>query len=255
MRPRSRRLDAALETASELSALQPGNSGVEMHAAVAQARARSARGGVLSVMGRHGAALDELETARQLWAQSVKRVEQSATDLHEKVLLLLYRVGNLKMAEQHLNEAERISLPPRGDAWTCLRADAVRLDDARHESANAANRLRTSCPPETRRIPRVDVRVAVAALASDRGDDVRAYVALLDKAIDRISPPGCCSAGLLGGAPGLRAAHAARGARGGRSEAGPAARCHVRHGVGVEPVAVLVVATRPRTHGVRAWRA
>jgi len=184
------RLDAALETASELSALQAGNSSVEMHAAVAQARARSARGGVLSVMGRHGAALDELETARQLWAQSVKRVEQSATDLHEKVLLLLYRVGNLNMAEQHLNEAERISLPPRGDAWTCLRADAVRLDDARHESANAANRLRSSCPPETRRIPRVDVRVAVAALASDRGDDVPAYVALLDKAIDRISPPG-----------------------------------------------------------------
>ena len=184
------RLDAALATAGELSRLQPTTPAVDMHAAVAQARARSARGTVLSVMGRHGAALDELETARQLWAQSVKRVEQSATDLHEKVLLLLYRVGNLKLAEQHLNEAERISLPPRGDAWTCLRADAVRLDDARHQPADAAKRLRASCPPEAQRMPRADMRVAVAALASDRSIDVSAYAALLSSAIGRMSPPG-----------------------------------------------------------------
>ena len=118
----ARTVDAALvdrDTSSRRCTL--GASGFDMLAAVAEARARSRAGQRAGDLGRHGAALDELETARQLWAQRVKRVEQSAADLHRKVLLLLYRVGDLKMAEQHLNEAERITLPPRGDAWTALR--------------------------------------------------------------------------------------------------------------------------------------
>jgi cellulose synthase operon protein C len=198
--PALARLDAALGTASELSGLTPTGPGVAMHAAVAQARALSARGAVLSVMGRHGAALDELETARQLWAQSVKRVEQSATDLHEKMLLLLYRVGNLRMAEQHVNEAERITLPVRGEAWSCLRVDAVRFADASHRSEDAASRMRSSCPPDVQRIPRVDLRIAVAALAEDRGDG-GAYATLLLGAIDRISPPGAARQALSAALP------------------------------------------------------
>jgi hypothetical protein len=194
-------VDAALGTATELGALQLARPGFEMLAIVAEGGARSARGVVLATMGRHGAAIDELETTRQIWAQRIKRVEQSAADLHRKVLLLLYRVGDLKMAEQHLNEAERITLPPRGDAWTALRVAAVRLDDARGRTTEAANRLRATCPPITERIPRVDVSVAMAALSTDRrdaapnastsasnADDVAAYAALLSRAVDRISP-------------------------------------------------------------------
>jgi tetratricopeptide (TPR) repeat protein len=193
-------VDAALSTATELGTLQLARPGFEMLAIIAEGGARSARGVVLATMGRHGAAIDELETTRQIWAQRVKRVEQSAADLHRKVLLLLYRVGDLKMAEQHLNEAERITLPPRGDAWTALRIAAVRLDDARGRTAEATTRLRATCPPSTERIPRIDVSVAMAALSADRrnapnapipgsdSDDTAAYGALLSRAVDRISP-------------------------------------------------------------------
>ncbi|HUQ83099.1 MAG TPA: peptidoglycan-binding domain-containing protein [Gemmatimonadaceae bacterium] len=202
--PALARLDAALSTANELSSLSSAGAGIDMHAAVAQARARSMRGAVLSVMARHGAALDELETARQLWAQSVKRVEQSATDLHEKVQLLLYRVGNLKLAEQHLNEAERISLPPRGDAWSALRVDAVRLDDAQHCADDAAKRLRNALSPDTQRIPRVDVRVAAGALSLERAPGVAdGYGTLLARAVDRISPPSAARVALSAAIPDL----------------------------------------------------
>ena len=196
-------VDAALATATQLGTLQLARPGFEMLAIVAEGTARSARGAVLATMGRHGAALDELETSRQIWAQRIKRVEQSAADLHRKVLLLIYRVGDLKMAEQHLNEAERITLPPRGDAWTALRVAAVRLDDSRGRPVDAANRLRTSCPPGAARTPRVDVGVAIAALSEDRSGsepnaasagtaarDAAGYATLLTNAVERISPPG-----------------------------------------------------------------
>jgi tetratricopeptide (TPR) repeat protein len=179
--------DAALASATQLTELQPATTTSDMLAAVARARARSARGVILATRGRHGPALDDLETARQVWAQGVKRVEQSATDLCRKVTLLLYRVGNLKMAEQHLSEAERITLPTRGESWTALRVGAARLDGARGHAADALRRLEASYPPQEPRIPRLDVRVAVAALSMS---EHAGYAGMLTGAIERITPPG-----------------------------------------------------------------
>src|SRR5688572_1446263 len=213
------RTDAALATVEEMAALQPGNAGVEMLVAVARARARSARGAVLAMLGRHSSALDDLEAARQLWAQSVKRVEHSAMDLHQKVLLLLYRVGNLKMAQQHLSEAERITLPLRGEAWTALRVAASRLDAVQDGPAAAKRRLHGCCPPDAERIPRTDVRVAVGALAAGHaapaadnappdaaaldGSTSLPYLALLARAVARIGPAGAARARISAALPDL----------------------------------------------------
>ena len=215
------RTEAAVSTANELAAIQPTTAANDVLAAIARARARSARGSVLSILGRYSVALDDFEAARQLWAQSVKRVEQSAADLHRKVLVLLFGVGNLKLAEQHLHEAERITLPPRGEAWTALRVAAAHLDAAHGDAAAASSRLRANCPPDAERIPRIDVRVAVAALSDGAGravpnapptnvagsdvGPIPEYLGLLDRAVARISPPGgaraCLSAALPDFAP------------------------------------------------------
>ena len=190
--------DAALATATQLTELQPPSATSDMLAAVARARARSVRGVILATRGRHGPALDDLETARQIWAQGVKRVEQSATDLCRKVTLLLYRVGNLKMAEQHLSEAERITLPARGESWTALRVSAARLDDARGRTADALHRLESSYPAQAPRIPRLDVRVAVAALSMS---EHAGYAEMLSNAIERITPAGAARQSLLQALP------------------------------------------------------
>jgi len=244
------RADAALATVEELTALQPGGAGIEMLAAIARARARSARGAVLATLGRHGSALDDLEAARQLWAQSVKRVEQSALDLHRKAMLLLYRVGNLKMAEQHLNEAERITLPPRGDAWTALRVAAARLDAMRDGADAARNRLRECCPPDAERVPRIDVRIAMGALATGgmapepnvSGDDAAGsspYVALLTRAVARISPAGAVRTAISAALPDLAPIVSASLGDTGRAIA--------------ERIGVTYDATKPRSRALSSW--
>ena len=197
------RADAALATADALERLQ--TAGADVASAIARARARSTRGALLATLGRHNSALDDLEAARQLWAQSVKRVEQGALDLHRKVLLLLYRVGNLRMAEQHLSEAERITLPQRGEAWTALRVAASRLDLMMEGPAAAALRLQGCCSPETQRQPRIDVRIALGALATLPGNArLRpAYEAQLTRAVARISPPGAVRATISAAIPDL----------------------------------------------------
>jgi hypothetical protein len=89
---------------------------------------------------------------------------------------------------------------------------AVRLDDARHEPANAANRCGARDRLKRGGFRASTVRVAVAALARDRGDDVPAYVSLLDKAIERISAPGAARQAFSVALPGFAPLHAARGA-------------------------------------------
>lgn len=130
------------------------------------ARAREAVGVAASALMDYVEAGSALETARSLW-HSHGDLEAVARCSAVSAALEMRQVGDLKVAEQHLNETETVEVVAYGDSWLesrLLRAEllASRGDDvgAATSAAETLDGLGAGGAP-----PRRMIRAAVAALA------------------------------------------------------------------------------------------
>lgn len=130
-----------------------------------------------------------LESARRLW-KSEGDVEGVGRCYARSATLALREVGDLKLAEHHLNEAEQLTLPIGGDAWLDTRLLMVELLQRKGMSEAAAHRVQLMVDrlQEANAVPRKLIRTALGGLAFGSPDTRLHLLRLLVEQCKLVTP-------------------------------------------------------------------
>lgn len=147
---------------------------------------RELTGLAAGAVGRYGQALQALETARSLWYREGVLAAVARCHMHSAILQMR-EVGNLTVAQHHLNEAAHLDVLLGGTAWCRSRLARVELLGKQGRPYEAID-LVSKVVSDLRARPQLLVRAAVEGLAIGLPSENDWLMELLSRQLQLVTP-------------------------------------------------------------------